>query len=380
MTNQTRIWQNRRSVILSQDPAVAPPTEFRIFEAGTNRTLHGDFLFDAIAAESVMREYRAHGVDLMVDYDHGSVQPLQVDPSLASKAAAWFGLALRMGELWAVRVTWTPAATAALTSREWRYMSPCFLHDEDGRITRLVNVALTNLPATHDLVPLVASQRKTMSMSADTVKQALDAIESGDTETAKEILKSLIAEAAASAPVDDPAAAAAAAATAADPPPDPAMAAAGLRIVGLLEADSPEEAVTKTQSLLALLADVNARQAKIAADKAAAEVVERRGLVADLVKLGVEIPATAWSDEKGTVPCERLAQEPLDGLRDRIKRLKAARSKPAVTPAVAPVVTPTAVTHAGLDARELAICATHGCDPKTYAMLKSRREAGKQSI
>jgi len=41
------------------------------------------------------------------------------------------------------------------------------------------------------------------------------------------------------------------------------------------------------------------------------------------VKLGVELPATAWSDTAGTVPCDRLAAEPIADLRSRVEKLTA---------------------------------------------------------
>jgi phage I-like protein len=137
-----------------------PPSEFRIFRAGKNETTKGTFLFDAKAAQLVMAEYRAHGADLMLDYDHASLG-VGIDPALSGKAAGWFELAVRNGELWAVNVRWTPAAAAALRQKEWRYMSPAFgLDKTTNRITSLLNVALTNMPATRQLDPLMAASAR----------------------------------------------------------------------------------------------------------------------------------------------------------------------------------------------------------------------------
>ncbi|UAW08047.1 hypothetical protein [Myxococcus phage Mx4 ts27htf-1hrm-1] len=143
------------------DGAKEPPKEFRIFAAGINDTSKGPFVFDELAAREVMARYQEAGNDLCVDYNHGMADGWPIDPSLSGKAAGWFKPEMRGGELWASQVEWTPAARAALAAREWRYMSPWFCFDgETRRICQLVNVALTNTPATKNLTPLVASRHR----------------------------------------------------------------------------------------------------------------------------------------------------------------------------------------------------------------------------
>ncbi|MBX3182694.1 MAG: hypothetical protein KIT72_19130 [Polyangiaceae bacterium] len=41
--------------------------------------------------------------------------------------------------------------TWALSEKEWRYFSPAFEVGPERRISRLINVALTNLPATYGM-------------------------------------------------------------------------------------------------------------------------------------------------------------------------------------------------------------------------------------
>src|SRR5690606_21758833 len=110
------------------------------------------------------------------------------DPAQAGKAAGWFELEVRNGELWAVNVRWTPPAAEALRRKEWRFMSPAFSTDDEGRITSLLNVALTNLPATRRLEPLMAASIPALGdqpmLDAETVKKAIDALASGDAEAA----------------------------------------------------------------------------------------------------------------------------------------------------------------------------------------------------
>lgn len=136
----------------------APPTEFRIFAAGWNDTSNGRFLFDDKAAEAVLTAYAEQGNDLPLDYDHAMLDDAPRDPASAARAAGWFNLEVRSGELWAVNVRWTPPAAEALGQKEWRYYSPAFkVEPKSSRVTKLVNVALTNLPATKNMEPLVAA-------------------------------------------------------------------------------------------------------------------------------------------------------------------------------------------------------------------------------
>jgi len=118
-------------------PILDAPRTFRIFGAGRN----GPFLFDTHAAKCVLDAARRNGGDLMVDYDHASLSR-PVDPALAGRAAAWFGLEVRRGELWAVNVVWTQPAAEALGRKEWRAVAPVF-RVEGGRISALVNAGLT---------------------------------------------------------------------------------------------------------------------------------------------------------------------------------------------------------------------------------------------
>jgi phage I-like protein len=139
-------------------PGTDPPAEFRIFSAGRTETAYGPCLFDEVSAALVMQAFAQHGADLFIDYEHKSLDPTA--PPGAGKAAAWFRPEVRDGELWATHVEWTPDADAQLRNREWRYFSPAVLVDsEAGRVVHLINVALTNLPATRQMVPLIASQR-----------------------------------------------------------------------------------------------------------------------------------------------------------------------------------------------------------------------------
>jgi phage I-like protein len=136
-----------------------PPTEFRLFKAGDNETTHGTFRFTEESATAVMAAFRDHGMDqLPFDFGHGMLSGIGTADT--ERAAGWFVPEVRLTdtgpELWAVNVQFTPLASQMLRNRELRFFSPAFGRDRDGVIRRLVNIALTNLPATKDQVPLVA--------------------------------------------------------------------------------------------------------------------------------------------------------------------------------------------------------------------------------
>jgi phage I-like protein len=139
-----------------------PPTEFRIFGKGDNTSEKGTFVFDDVAAEMVMSKWAERGVPMGFDYEHQSVQ----EPPIVAPAAGWFTPQVRDGELWATDIRWTPKAADHLVSKEYRLFSPAFGFEEmpDGRmrVTKLINVALTNNPALHNIEPLVAAKDKHM--------------------------------------------------------------------------------------------------------------------------------------------------------------------------------------------------------------------------
>lgn len=167
--------RNRRIIRLALPEGDAPPAEFRLFTAGKVRTEKGVFLFDEEAQKLVMEGIERRKTELMLDYNHASLDPKPLDPALAAKASGWHEVELRNGELWAVNIRWTDAAAAGIRAKEWRYYSPAFLDDpKTGRITDYINCALTNLPATHDLTPLVAASQE-ITMEDDKTKDETEA-------------------------------------------------------------------------------------------------------------------------------------------------------------------------------------------------------------
>jgi phage I-like protein len=136
-----------------------PPGEFQIFSAGDNTSEKGTYLFDDLAAELVMAKYAQRGIDLSGDYEHQSM----VDPPIEAPASIRrFVPQVRDGALWATDVEWTDRAAGYVERKEYFYFSPAFGFEEldDGRmrVTKLINVALTNNPALHNIEPLMAAK------------------------------------------------------------------------------------------------------------------------------------------------------------------------------------------------------------------------------
>jgi len=393
------------SIVLSGDE---PPSEFRIFASGKVETTKGTFTFDEAAAKSVMADYKAHGIDLMIDYDHASLASASLDPATAGKAAGWFNLELRMGELWAVNVRWTEPAAEALRAKEWRFMSPAF-QTEEGRVCSLLNVAITNLPATRQLTPLMAAKRET-TMASDTglnpklVSAALQAVASKDAKgglgVLQEILAALLggsseeeAPPSSSSPPDSSVGKPPAGEpTAADKKPQPPakddkpeeVAASVSRLMRLTGAKSFVDAVGIADLYRTSHLELETERTKLAAERETLETAERRKGCAELVTLAGSAPATVWLDDKANAPKKYLAAMPIGDFRDYVAdAIKASGKRPpaALKPPTPGPAGPTegAVDKHGLTAREQQICKEAGTDPAVFAELKSRRESAKTS-
>lgn len=391
VTRQERIAS--LSIVLTGDE---PPTEFRIFAAGEIDTKKGKFLFDDAAAKSVLESYEEHGIDLMIDYDHASVAGLSIDPAQSGKAAGWFNLAVRNGELWAVNVRWTPPAADALRRKEWRFMSPAFNADADGRVLTITNVAITNLPATRQLEPLMAASETTkLGDSAMTVEEFLKVCKALAIDMSSPLDEAMAkikgepdpdaATEDAPPPVGDGGADESTEPTAAAqmaPPPEkekPAEVAASIsRMMRLSEATSFADLLSKFETYRDSHLKLETETQKLAQERGVLEAAERRKLCVELVTLAGRSPAAVWADDKATAPKPYLMTMPISDLRAmHADEIKAKGGKPVAI--VAPRTgfgSPSAPT-VQLTADQLRICKETGCDPAIFATLAAQRDSVK---
>ena len=132
------------------------PTEFQILPWG-KIDISGDepaYLYDQEAA-ALIEEFKERGNDMVVDYEHQTMQDVQAPAAGWIKRLVWKGTE----GLWAV-VEWTGKAAEYLSSREYRYFSPViWITAKDRRVILLENVALTNQPKINNLKPLMAKMR-----------------------------------------------------------------------------------------------------------------------------------------------------------------------------------------------------------------------------
>ena len=132
------------------------PTEIELFGAGMTETQKGSFKFDSEAAAQVMATFSENGADrLPFDVQHQMLSPGAHPESY--RALGWFVPTIsESGALMASDIEWTEAGRQALENREFRFFSPAItFNPETRRLTSLINVALTNLPATKNQEPLV---------------------------------------------------------------------------------------------------------------------------------------------------------------------------------------------------------------------------------
>jgi len=146
---------------LTGTSAASPlPTEFKLFSFGTNKTLHGEFVFDAQSAADVMNEFKRRGVDMVIDLNHDSLDRdkrlLRAD---SADAMGWFVPEVRPdGSLWATAVRWSSEGERRLRGRLQRFTSPAAHYDPATmRVVSLVNCALCSDPATFGNAPLLAA-------------------------------------------------------------------------------------------------------------------------------------------------------------------------------------------------------------------------------
>lgn len=151
-------------------------------------------------------------------------------------------------------------------------------------------------------------------------------------------------------------------------PGEDALAALGRAALALTGVSDPGEAIAEMARRSALAVGVEEREAAVARDRAVLELTERKALVASLVKVGAETPATSGLASGTLVP--RLMAEPIAELRARVAAMTAARP-------VARVVPPTDDSLDGLSERERAMCAEMKIDPALYASDKAARAARK---
>src|SRR5438477_1465808 len=111
----------------------------------------GDEHFD-----NIIRNFNdnVRGIDIAVDYDHGS------DKAKGNKAAGWIRALRRVGDKVQAAVEFTEEAAKEIKDKQWRYFSPEWLdeytHSDGGQKFNdvLIGGALTNKPVFKGIAPI----------------------------------------------------------------------------------------------------------------------------------------------------------------------------------------------------------------------------------
>lgn len=359
------------------------PKEFRLFTPGWNETENGRYLFDAEAARETMTAYAKWGVDLAIDLEHQMLDGANADPT-ARDARGWCRLELRGGELWAVNVSWTPDGAARLSDKRQRYVSPAFNVDpETKRITSILNVAITSIPATHGTPALVAASATTGG-GAMTVEEFMKVMKALgiDPSTSMDDAMARIKGGDDDGPPSSQTGGAPEppVANAADPnaPPAPGgdkekkedVAAASARLMRLTGAKSFVAAVETVDTFRTSHLELETERQKLSAERATLESAERRKICVELIALGAEFPSTVWADEKAATLKARWLEMPIEALRAHATEQRAARAGKGggKSPPVPPVG---GGNDHGLTASELEKCSAKKIDPAAYAKTKA---------
>ncbi len=124
----------------------APPQWVMLIPAGefSGRDGRGPFRLADPVRVIAATEGLGLAAGVPIDYDHAT--DFAAPEGRPAPAAGWIReLAERAGALWGC-VEWTPHGAKAITSREYRYISPVFQYSPDGAVTRLLRAGLTNNP------------------------------------------------------------------------------------------------------------------------------------------------------------------------------------------------------------------------------------------
>ncbi len=147
--------------IIKSDLNTNKPVRFLLIPFGEVRSENGNFIFDEKSAESVLAVYHKNNVDLVFDYNHGSMPEIATNDG-RSTAAGWISdLEFVENEGLYGTVTWTDRALELLKNGEYRYSSPTvWVHKKTNRVMRLDSVALTHKPAIEGGLPVAFARNR----------------------------------------------------------------------------------------------------------------------------------------------------------------------------------------------------------------------------
>jgi len=148
-----REWKHGFALATLGDKA---PTRVLLFKWGENQSDYGPVFLVKEQAEKAIKDFGSR--EMMFDLEHLSLNRDEsgkhYNPDAMGSAKR---LALDAVGMWAEDITWTDEGRTRIESKRTRYTSPAFDVDKQGRVISITNCAITALPATRYITPLVAA-------------------------------------------------------------------------------------------------------------------------------------------------------------------------------------------------------------------------------
>lgn len=128
------------------------PDKIKILPVGKINSEKGDFIVDEESYSAMKTEMQRRGIDIVIDYEHQTLQDVQ------APASGWVKELIYTPEAIVAKVEWTPKAKEYLKNKEYRYLSPVVLtRKSDSKAVVLHSLALTNTPAINGMFAIVNS-------------------------------------------------------------------------------------------------------------------------------------------------------------------------------------------------------------------------------
>lgn len=133
------------AVALSEDP----PEWAELIPSGQAITGRDGRKFTNKTPQAIVDAFAADIADIPLDWEHSSER--QAPKGMPAPAAGWITAieARGGGSIWG-KIRWTDKGAKSVQSREYRYLSPVFLHEnKSNNIVALLSAGLTNQPNLH---------------------------------------------------------------------------------------------------------------------------------------------------------------------------------------------------------------------------------------
>lgn len=128
------------------------PTEIKLLPLGHVHSQKGDFEVDDESCSLIEKAFWDRGIDIVVDYEHQTLENIQ------APASGWIKEIAKTDEAIVAKIEWTSKALEYLKNKEYRYLSPVVIvRKTDNKAIRLHSVALTNSPAIDGMYAIVNS-------------------------------------------------------------------------------------------------------------------------------------------------------------------------------------------------------------------------------